>query len=80
MEQKKLTTSATNCRQKFYSNNYEEKQQAFLNSGHIWQEDESGFIDIFAIDSGRHNGPVCTKCGYSICWHCNPVPTKCRQQ
>jgi len=30
-----------------------------------------GYINIFVTDSGYHNGPGCTKCGWTACWHCS---------
>lgn len=39
---------------------------------HQWRRDEDGNIDEFAMESGYHNGPVCERCGYTFCEHCNP--------
>ena len=47
--------------------------------GHIWQKDDDGSINIFAFESGNHNGPVCIKCGYSFCHHCqDKVDQECQ--
>lgn len=53
-----------------------EKVPAYLASDHVWKEDEYGEIDVFGNNSSWHNGPLCTECGYSACWHCQSVPTK----
>lgn len=40
---------------------------------HLWRIDpDTGEVDEFAICNGYHNGPVCEKCGYFFCEHCNP--------
>lgn len=38
---------------------------------HKWRM-KYGEIDRFAFESGFCNGPVCERCGYSFCVHCNP--------
>lgn len=38
--------------------------------GHKLQRDEDGDIDVFAVDSGFHNGPACEACRDSWCHHC----------
>lgn len=38
---------------------------------HKWME-EDGKIDAFAYSSGYCNGPMCERCYYSFCEHCNP--------
>lgn len=43
---------------------------------HEWRRDEDGDIDEFFYDSGHHNGPGCTRCGYSYCAHCRPEPAE----
>lgn len=45
--------------------------------GHLWKRDFNvGGVDIFAYETGYHNGPICVLCGYSFCRHCNNnVPT-----
>lgn len=40
-------------------------------SEHTWKRREHGTIDNFAMENGYHNGPVCTRCGYSFCEHCD---------
>lgn len=37
---------------------------------HTWELNEAGEIDVVAWDSDYHNGPSCTRCGYSFCIHC----------
>lgn len=45
--------------------------------GHKWIIGEYyGEVDIFAFDHDIHNGPMCSKCGYSFCHHCNEGPLK----
>lgn len=44
--------------------------------GHEWRKDEDGHVDVFAYEVGFHNGPVCVKCGYYFCHHCQTQPTK----
>ncbi len=44
----------------------------FKEMGHKPVLTEDGEIDIFVLDIDGHNGPGCTKCGYSFCHHCNP--------
>ena len=39
---------------------------------HDWRRNEDGKIDEFAYDGGYHNGPMCKRCYYSFCMHCNP--------
>lgn len=39
---------------------------------HKWRLDEGGKINHFAFVSGYCNGPVCERCHYSFCEHCNP--------
>lgn len=39
---------------------------------HQWRRNEYGNIDEFAMGFGYHNGPVCERCGYSFCEHCEP--------
>ena len=53
------------------------KIKDYLESGHVWEEDD-GFIDVFASERGAYcNGPRCVVCGYDPCWHCEPIPKKC---
>lgn len=39
---------------------------------HVWQKDDNGNIDEFAMDDGIHNGPVCIICHDEFCTHCEP--------
>lgn len=40
--------------------------------GHVLREDaDCGEVDLFVVSSGHHNGPGCTKCGWSECMHCD---------
>lgn len=39
---------------------------------HQWIRNENGNIDHFAMEVGYCNGPVCKRCGYSFCEHCEP--------
>ena len=48
---------------------HKEWQEAFLKAGHTPRLEEDT-IDMLAMASGYHNGPVCTVCGYSPCEHC----------
>lgn len=41
-------------------------------SEHQWRRTEEGKIDEFAMYVDYHNGPVCERCGYSFCEHCEP--------
>ena len=38
---------------------------------HLWQRDDDGEIDVWAFESGYHNGPYCTRCHHTECEHCN---------
>lgn len=42
--------------------------------GHIWKIDQDGSIDIFGVEYGNHNGPICVNCEYSFCHHCEIGP------
>lgn len=42
--------------------------------GHVWQLDEDGEVDSFALCYEYHNGPSCVRCGYSYCEHCDDGP------
>lgn len=45
-------------------------------SEHTWRLNDNE-IDIFGLDEGYHNGPICVVCGYSFCHHCyDEVPVK----
>lgn len=39
---------------------------------HDWERKENGDIDDFAYDGDYHNGPMCKRCYYSFCIHCDP--------
>lgn len=39
---------------------------------HTWKKTDNGEIDTFAEAYEFCNGPVCERCGYSFCVHCNP--------
>lgn len=41
---------------------------------HDWYLDEDGDIDTFAMEYGNHNGPMCKRCSYSYCHHCQDEP------
>lgn len=68
----------TGKKQKFseYCAKSQKVKDAYLNSGHVWMEDEDGEIEEHANDGDWHNGPKCIVCGYDLCWHCNPEPPK----
>jgi hypothetical protein len=44
--------------------------------GHEWaKNDYDGEVDIFAYNPSEYcNGPLCVKCGYGFCHHCESVP------
>lgn len=45
--------------------------------GHEWKKDSRGIVDIFAFHPAiYHNGPLCVKCGYGFCHHCQQLPSK----
>jgi hypothetical protein len=52
----------------------EEKQsiwyKCLTDLGHSPKMNSYGHLDYFAFDVMGHNGPSCTKCGKSWCWHC----------
>ena len=39
---------------------------------HDWEREEDGTIDDFAMEYEFHNGPMCKRCYYSFCVHCDP--------
>lgn len=41
-------------------------------SEHDWERKKNGDIDTFALAFDYHNGPMCKRCYYSFCIHCNP--------
>jgi hypothetical protein len=53
---------------------YHKKLEA---AGHKLIRDDDGYIDIFVLDEGYHNGPGCELCGESWCHHCEPTITPC---
>lgn len=42
--------------------------------GHVWMLDEKGQVNDFALEYEHHNGPVCSRCGYCYCEHCDDGP------
>lgn len=49
-------------------------REAMKAKGHLPIEyGEDGELDSFALESGFHNGPGCSICGWSCCWHCEGV-------
>lgn len=53
--------------------------------GHTPVLDDDGSLDIFIMDYDIHNGPGCSVCGWSTCWHCNSspitvVPRECKRE
>jgi len=49
---------------------------AMKEKGHIPKMDnwDSGSeLDIFAHDYRHHNGPGCSVCSWSCCWHCSTI-------
>lgn len=52
------------------------RQYETENRGHEWRRID-GRLDIFGFERGDiHNGPVCVKCGYGFCHHCDKLPQK----
>ena len=47
----------------------EEWANAMKAQGHEPVVDDHG-LNFFAYEDGHHNGPACSKCGWSCCWHC----------
>ena len=45
--------------------------------GHQWKTDEEGKIDFFVMEAEFHNGPMCVKCGFTFCEHCDQPITTC---
>ena len=31
-------------------------------------------LNYFVYDYDHHNGPGCSVCNWSVCWHCEPDP------
>lgn len=49
---------------------------AMVAKGHvpIMEEYSDGpVLDVFVVDCGFHNGPGCSKCRWSTCYHCDGV-------
>jgi len=44
--------------------------------GHVWETNDNGAVDAFAMSAGDHNGPRCVVCGYSFCEHCQDMPSE----
>lgn len=38
--------------------------------GHAPTTDDDGSLDIFVTNSETCNGPGCSVCGWTRCWHC----------
>lgn len=58
-----------------YTDKYKEQYGKPENCrGHVWETEDDGDINIFAMSEGHHNGPKCIKCGYSFCHHCSDGP------
>jgi len=55
---------------------YDEVYGPPKNRGHEWRRDKDGSIDIWGLEYEHHNGPVCVRCGYSFCHHCQTGPTE----
>lgn len=37
-------------------------------------EYDESTVDMFAgVNIRIHNGPLCIKCGWATCWHCNKL-------
>lgn len=43
---------------------------------HAWKKNADGTIDTCASDYEHHNGPMCERCCYSYCEHCQDGPDK----
>jgi hypothetical protein len=41
---------------------------------HEWYLNDDGEIDTSAYYEENHNGPMCMRCGYSYCHHCQDGP------
>lgn len=43
-----------------------------IENGHtpIMDKDYNTLLNTFVYDVEYHNGPGCSKCGWSDCWHC----------
>lgn len=45
--------------------------------GHVWELNDDGGINIFALSDDIHNGPRCANCGYDFCHHCTDTIEPC---
>lgn len=43
-------------------------------SEHYWKRLANGEIDDFGLESEHHNGPMCARCYYAYCEHCQDGP------
>ena len=46
------------------------------NRGHVWKTEDDGEVDIFGNGADFHNGPLCIRCGYEFCHHCQELPSE----
>ena len=46
-------------------------EKAMRQHGHEPEMFYDGKVDLFAYIEHIHNGPVCVRCGWSTCMHCN---------
>jgi hypothetical protein len=54
---------------------YAKEIQKLQSLGHILELDEDGDVDLLAMETGRHNGPRCTRCMTGWCVHCREIDT-----
>lgn len=47
------------------------------NGQHRWRLLEDGSIDNMAMCQDSHNGPICERCYYSYCMHCDRPRDNC---
>ena len=47
--------------------------KALREKGHNPRFDECGFLNIFVLDIDHCNGPGCSICKQSWCWHCSSL-------
>ena len=45
--------------------------ERLIAAGHQPRLDDEGGVDLFAIDYGHHNGPMCDVCHEGRCQHCD---------
>lgn len=45
--------------------------QEMRKQGHAPILNDDGRLEFFASSEGIHNGPGCSTCGWTTCWHCN---------